>query len=162
MGENSRINGPKNTLPAFTTKNIRPLTAEDLAAVLVVEKASHSNPWSEGGFRDELNNPYSTVNVLWHGDEVLGYICYHILLNELIILNLVTAPCFRRRGVGRLLLGAALADGVRNKAGKAFLEVRKGNRAAVFLYHSFGFQPTGYRKRYYSDGEDALLMERLL
>jgi len=159
MGENSWCGGPDRTPPAFTFQDIRPLTAADLAAILKVEKSSQPRPWSESSFRAELGNPCSTVNVLWHGDEVLGYICYHILLDELNILNLVTAPRFRRLGVARLLLQAALADGVEKKAEKAFLEVRKGNQAAIALYHSFGFHPGGCRKGYYSDGEDALILE---
>lgn len=158
MRENARSDSSGRPLPAFTARDLRSLTAEDLPAILKVENDSHSRPWSESFFREELNNPSSTVNVLWHGDEVLGYICYHIILDELNILNLVTAPRFRRRGVARLLLTAALADGVRQEAGKAFLEVRKSNGAAIFLYHSVGFQSIGYRKRYYSDGEDALVL----
>ena len=160
MGEISHFDGPEKTFPAFTIKDIRRLTAGDLPAILKVENVSQTRPWSEGSFRNELNNPFSTVNILWHEDEVVGYICYHILLKELNILNLVTAPSFRRRGIARLLLDAALADGVRKKAEKAFLEVRKGNRDAISLYRSLGFQFLGCRKGYYSDGEDALVMER--
>ena len=45
---------------------------------------------------------------------------------------------------------------------KAFLEVREGNSSAILLYRSCGFKAAGRRKNYYSNGEDALLMEREL
>ena len=158
MGENSHFNAPEKIPPDFSARDIRGLAEEDLPAVLAVEMASQPRPWSKGSFQDELNNPLATVNLLWHGNEVAGYICYHILLDELNILNLVTAFFYRRRGVARLLLDAALADGVRNGVKKVFLEVRKGNQAAISLYRSFGFQYLGCRKGYYTDGDDAIMM----
>jgi ribosomal-protein-alanine N-acetyltransferase len=38
------------------------------------------------------------------------------------------------------------------------LEVRPSNTAALGLYGKFGFHIEGRRPRYYSDGEDALIM----
>jgi ribosomal-protein-alanine N-acetyltransferase len=45
-------------------------------------------------------------------------------------------------------------------AESAVLEVRAGNKAAISLYHKLGFAEVGKRKAYYSDGEDALLMQK--
>ncbi|HEY6006742.1 MAG TPA: ribosomal-protein-alanine N-acetyltransferase, partial [Geobacteraceae bacterium] len=39
------------------------------------------------------------------------------------------------------------------------LEVRPSNQEAILLYTRLGFTETGRRKRYYQDGEDAILME---
>ena len=43
------------------------------------------------------------------------------------------------------------------------LEVRRSNKVAQNLYHKLGFIDVGYRKRYYENSEDALVMalERL-
>ena len=38
------------------------------------------------------------------------------------------------------------------------LEVRRSNKAAQNLYHKLGFIDVGYRKRYYENTEDALIM----
>jgi len=38
------------------------------------------------------------------------------------------------------------------------LEVRRSNKAAQALYHKLGFIDVGYRKRYYENSEDALVM----
>ena len=38
------------------------------------------------------------------------------------------------------------------------LEVRRSNKIAQNLYHKLGFIDVGYRKRYYENSEDALIM----
>ena len=38
------------------------------------------------------------------------------------------------------------------------LEVRRSNKVAQNLYHKLGFIDVGYRKRYYENQEDALVM----
>ena len=40
------------------------------------------------------------------------------------------------------------------------MEVRDGNAAARALYRSAGFAEVGRRRRYYPDGEDAILLLR--
>jgi [ribosomal protein S18]-alanine N-acetyltransferase len=160
MGKHSLSDTQEKTISVFALQDIRPMTVKNLAAVIELENMAQPRPWSETSFREELNNPFSTVNLLWQGDEVAGYICYHILVKELNILNLVTALPFRRRGVARFLLEAAMSNAFRKKVEKGFLEVREGNLAAISLYASCGFQCLMRRKNYYSDGEDALVMER--
>ena len=41
---------------------------------------------------------------------------------------------------------------------RAYLEVRETNRVAIHLYETFGFKIAHYRKSYYTNGEDALVM----
>jgi ribosomal-protein-alanine N-acetyltransferase len=72
-------------------------------------------------------------------------------------------PEWRRRGVARRLLAAALAEGASRGVVLAFLEVRPTNTRALALYDSLGFQVIGRRNGYYFDtGEDALVMEARL
>ena len=44
------------------------------------------------------------------------------------------------------------------KEADVFLEVKRTNFPAINLYLSFGFEEINIRKKYYSDGEDALEM----
>jgi ribosomal-protein-alanine N-acetyltransferase len=43
---------------------------------------------------------------------------------------------------------------------EAFLEVKASNKGAQRLYAKLGFEEVGRRRRYYSDGSDAVLMRR--
>lgn len=138
---------------------IRPMRTADLPQVLTVERACHPHPWSKDLFLAELDNPCSTVDLLWQEGRLAGYICSWYLHRELHILNVATAPPFRRRGVARTLLNHALHRARRQGLEKAFLEVRTGNRGAIALYEAAGFRRIARRPRYYPDGEDAWVME---
>ena len=64
----------------------------------------------------------------------------------------------RQLGIARELLRGVVAElETRPDVCAFFLEVRVSNVAAQALYESFGMARIGLRKRYYSDGEDALV-----
>ena len=64
----------------------------------------------------------------------------------------------RSRGLGRRLLRAGLTRLCAHGAAVAKLEVREGNAVARSLYASEGFEPIRRARRYYRDGEDALVL----
>jgi ribosomal-protein-alanine N-acetyltransferase len=67
---------------------------------------------------------------------------------------------WQRRGIGRRLVVALVAELERAEVEKLHLEVRASNGIAIAFYHSLGFIETGHRTRYYADPvEDAVLME---
>ena len=63
----------------------------------------------------------------------------------------------RRTGIGQALLSAMTQ---RLHEGPLKLELRKSNRAALDLYLKNGFTQTGMTEGYYTDGEDAITMEK--
>jgi dihydroorotate dehydrogenase electron transfer subunit len=89
-----------------------------------------------------------------HG--VMGFLYAWEVADELQIQDLATGSAWRRQGVGRALLGAALDYGRAQGLRTALLEVRSTNRAAVALYRSAGFVPVRRRPGYYADGEEAV------
>jgi [ribosomal protein S18]-alanine N-acetyltransferase len=143
---------------------IRRMTQEDLPAVLVLEKASFRNPWSTELLQRELGHDWSIILLLEEplpeGDRrLLGISIFWIVHDEVHVLNVATAPEHRRRGVGRCLMEATLAEGRARRCALATLEVRRGNEPAIALYKSFGFRAVGVRPNYYVDeGEDAIVM----
>lgn len=92
--------------------------------------------------------------------EILGYVCFWVVFEELRMMNLAVAPHVRQRGVGRWLLQHALSMGVEQGARRGLLEVRASNDAALALYARAGFSRSGTRRKYYINPvEDAVLME---
>lgn len=134
------------------------MTRADLAEVLEVERAGFSHPWTEAMFLAELDNPQASVDLLWLDDLLAAYLCSWLVCGELHILNVLTAPAFRRRGLARRLLDHVIERCRPDGLERVLLEVRIGNQAAIALYEHYGFTRDGVRKRYYPDGEDALLM----
>lgn len=94
--------------------------------------------------------------------EPTGFILVRQVADEAEILTLAVEPEHRRRGAARALLDRA--SDILTAAGtvKFFLEVSEANTAAIGLYSAHGFRQAGRRRRYYSDGHDALIMEKTL
>jgi ribosomal-protein-alanine N-acetyltransferase len=133
----------------------------DLDAVLAIERASFTAPWSRSAFVHELQqNRAARCWIARVSAELVGYLCLWEVGPELHITNLAVHPAWRRRGVARTFLGDILEDARRRGLTMAFLEVRPTNHEARGLYEHFGFRVIGQRKGYYVDtGEDALIME---
>lgn len=137
---------------------IRSLCVDDLDAVQAIEQQSYPHPWTAAQFVQEIENPVSTVNLLWVGERLAGYICYWLIAGELQVLNVATAGDFRRQGVAGLLLENTIDNCLGHGLEKAWLEVRASNSGAINLYRQHGFVADVIRSRYYRDGEDALMM----
>jgi ribosomal-protein-alanine N-acetyltransferase len=132
---------------------IEKMIKEDLDQVLEIEQASFTMPWSRNLFLAEFRNkPISLMLVARsgaEGREVVGYIVCWVFVDELHILDLATKISFRRKGIARQLVLAALRTGYEWGARKAFLEVRESNIAALELYAGLGFVQTQVRVEYY-------------
>lgn len=89
---------------------------------------------------------------------VVGYAGFHVVFEEGHITTLAVYPTHRHRGLGAWLLMHLFEEAERRGVQRMTLEVRPSNSAALALYETFGFQVEGRRPRYYSDGEDALIM----
>ena len=92
------------------------------------------------------------------GGEVIGYGCTCTTLDTCDLENVLVAEEYRKSGIGRAILTELLSDAKERGAEKVFLEVRVSNSAALRLYLSCGFVGVHARTRYYSDGEDCLVM----
>lgn len=141
---------------------LRRAGAPDLAALMALERQASAHPWSESQLGDELaRQEPDEVLVLAGGGGLVGYCAVRHLVDEAHVMNLAIAPAARRRGLGRFLLGVALARAFRCGACRALLEVREGNAAARALYTESGFTPVGRRRSYYRQPlEDALVLAR--
>lgn len=139
----------------------RSAALDDVSAIVAIERATFSDPWSETSVRRLFDNEGACVRVATQGAEVVGYGVIWVVADEAELANLAVATSVRGRGVGALLLDALLREAAARGATATHLEVRASNRAAVALYESRGFEVSGRRKGYYSAPvEDALLMRR--
>ena len=91
--------------------------------------------------------------------QLIGYAGGWIVDGDVQILKVGVDPAWRRRGIARELLSRVASDARDLGARTCSLEVRAGNEGAQAFYRALGFESLGTRPRYYSDGEDALIMQ---
>ena len=141
----------------------RTLSSADLDAIVAIETASFSNPWTRDMYVRELQNPdVSFLYVLRvPGEGVVAFCSFWLVLDEVHINNLAVRGDFRGRGVGTALLEHVLQAGAMRGASRATLEVRRSNVPARRLYERMGFEIAATRPNYYvSPAEDALILWR--
>jgi len=142
---------------------IVPLSLDYLPEILEIEKASYSDPWTEGMFRQEARNARSYFYLAFLGERLVGYAGFWLMVDEVHITKVTVVPARRRRGLGRRLVRYLFRKGRLLGAETARLEVRERNTAARRLYEKMGFQQVGLRKGYYArTKETAVIMERPL
>jgi ribosomal-protein-alanine N-acetyltransferase len=143
---------------------IEPLASEaDIEAIIAVEHASFTNPWTRDMYLAELENRGVSFFFVARDDtrQIVGFCAFWRVLDELHINNLAVLPAARRTGVASALLRRVLAEGAKLGARRATLEVRRSNEIARRLYERFGFSVAGVRRGYYSQPtEDALVLWR--
>ena len=149
-----------NARPAADGIVYKPLDAAHAAAVAALEaQVMGSDAWNEHLVADELPRPDRVWWAAYDGEQLLGYAGGWVVDGQVQILKVGVDPAQRRRGIARELLARVAADARDLGAATCSLEVRAGNAGARAFYGALGFHALGTRPRYYSDGEDALIME---
>lgn len=121
--------------------------ADDVAHLARLHAACFAVPWDGAALAALLAAPGHFA--FHHAD---GFVLARAAGGEAEILTLAVRPLARRRGLGRALVAAALAQARDAGAAALFLEVGVENPAALALYAGLGFVQVGRRKGYYRDG----------
>ena len=145
-----------------TEASIQPATWRDLRPIVALEKVCFGRdswPWPEllaaltfpGTIRLKAELEGQMVGFAIgdrRGRRDLGWVA-----------SVGVHPDYRRRGLGRQLL-AACEQGLQTH--RVRLSLRKSNEAALELYLQAGYSRVDLWPKYYRDGEDALVMERIV
>lgn len=141
----------------------RAATAGDIDAVFAIERRSPAAAgWTRAQLAGEISSPRALFLVAEKEGAVVGFALAWIVGQEAQILDVAVLPEERRRGVAGGLLSALFQEAVRRGCAKASLEVSAVNAAALRLYERAGLRVVGRRPKFYNDGSDAILMDRLL
>lgn len=103
--------------------------------------------------------PTPSLAAAGDGLQLVGYVGGMIVDGQVQILKIGTDPAWRRRGIARTLISRVASDARDLGATTCSLEVRASNAGAQAFYESLGMHSIGKRPRYYSDREDAVIME---
>ncbi len=139
--------------------NIRKVRQEDIERVSILEQASFNDPYPSY-FLSELarDNP-DTFLVLTLNNKIVGYGIIDHWDDHDHLISIAVHPDNRRKGLGEAILAELEKRSSKDRPLK--LEVRQSNAAAIQLYLKLGFMKTGLADGYYTDGEDAIIMEKV-
>ncbi len=135
----------------------RKMQHQDIVEVYKIECDLFQDPWSYETFsRDVENDQIAKSFVVENEAEIVGYTICWKYASEIHIGNIAVSRKWHQQGIGSFILSHLLE--YFKDVTVSYLEVRENNQAAISLYQKFGFDTVYVRKRYYPDGENALVM----
>lgn len=127
--------------------------------VISAHSYEHGSPWSLEQFKADLDQKTSDYLALVQDGCWIGFVSYHLILDEVEITHVAIHKDFQHQGFGRELLSEAIQYFAEQKITQIFLEVRLSNKTAQKLYETVGFEVINRRKNYYHHPqEDGLMM----
>jgi len=140
--------------------NILPATLRDLGSLRRLEHACFlEDSWPLLDLVAVLTYPDVIRLKVMNGDKMIGFIAADLRPIEGMawIATVGVAPEYRRQGIALALLRECES---RIKQPRIRLCVRPSNQAAIRLYQEEGYLAMDTWQKYYSDGENALVMEK--
>jgi len=135
------------------------MTTADVDAVHEIETACFKTPWSKDSFLHEIKeNQCARYVVVREDGRAIAYAGVWFIIDEGHITNIAVHPDKRGMGYGEMVTKAMIQLAADSGMNVMTLEVRRSNEIAQKLYHKLGFIDVGYRKKYYENTEDALIM----
>lgn len=141
-----------------TKIKITTMTLSDLEEIKDILSIDFDDFWNFEIFKEELANNNSTYLVLRYDNEIVCFGGIKIILDESNIMDIVTKKDKRNQGFAKILLNKLINISKEKNCTSITLEVRENNIAAISLYESFNFKEVGRRKKYYKNGDTAILM----
>ena len=136
---------------------IRIAKLADIEQIYSIEKKTFEYPWKKSQFLDDLKKTH-TKNWVWtENNRILAYLFGYLIIDEYHLHNIAVSNEYRKKGIALKLMEKMLNFAKENKVKAVYLEVSSSNLLACKLYEKKGFVAQGIRKKYYPNGDDALL-----
>lgn len=145
---------------------IRPILKQDFEQLTQIEFESFTNPYPKELFQylagTQPDQFLVAIEKKEETETILGYAVADIDRNSQYkvghILSIAIGKKYRRRGIGTRLL-SKLINVLKSKGcNGVVLEVRVSNDVAHAFYQKMGFREVKRSRRFYDNGEDALIM----
>src|SRR6266849_563064 len=138
---------------------IRRFQSDDISLISEIEQLSFKDPFPSYFLSQLAEANPDTFLVAVIGDRIVGYAVIDKWPDQEHLVSIAVIPESRKKGVGQGLLDHLIE---RMQTGSLKLEVRRSNKSALTLYRKNGFVQTGVAYSYYTDGEDAIQMEKAI
>ena len=137
---------------------LRKYELRDVEVIVDIENKTLHNSLGVDFYTRDLINPLANHYVYEFENKVIGFVSSYFDGEIIEILNYCIDPEYQSKGFGTKLMEEFFKC---QNAISAILEVRSSNVKAIGLYQKFDFKTIRIRKEYYSNGEDALFMQKI-
>ena len=118
--------------------------------------------WTYDILNDELNNPNSEYFVAKLENNILCFAGIWKAVDDVHITDIVVKKSNRQTGIGSKLLEKLIQTAKSQNFNSITLEVNEHNQPAINLYLKYGFKNVGFRKKYYNNKDNAIIMTKEL
>lgn len=139
---------------------IRTINDSDIKDIYNIETLCFKDSYSEKLLMYFIKNANTVPILIEYNKKIIGYALGLLKFKNFAhIISIAIHPQYQNKGFGKKLLVELLE--IFRKKGKNIirLEVRTTNKEAIKLYQHQNFQIIDLIKKYYTDDEDAYLME---
>ncbi len=137
---------------------IKRLDKSFVASLVELNEKYFSDGWTESMLLSAFNRADFYAYGFFENQLLTGFITYTVGEDFADLEDVLVVPEYRKKGQAKQLLEFMINDLSNKGVKKILLEVRNSNVPAINLYETFGFKVLSKRKKYYIDGEDALVM----
>ena len=137
------------------------LTSDDVDQIVSLQQSCFPDGWDKQMLVSGLDSGNLLGITAKKDGKLFAFVTFSVNCDFAEINDILVLPECRRQGVGKQLL-QMVEKQVKTLTQKIFLEVRERNLPAINLYKSQGFIQLSIRKKYYKDGENALVMHKEL
>lgn len=141
---------------------IRKFNKDDILKIVELEESTLNTSLGALMLKDSLENEMAYFFVDEENEKILAYISTMFDGSCVEILNFCVKKELQHKGLGTKMLSFINNYFYQLKAKNMILEVRNNNISAINIYEKFGFKKIHVRKNYYSNGDDALVLNKEL
>lgn len=142
--------------------DIAEATPVDVEAVYRIEQAAFPIPWRREFFAVEVVADHRYNIVARKDGAIVGYLFGMWIFDEMHVNKIAVEESQRRQGIALALMERSFEFARDHGISTISLEVRQSNRTAQEFYRFLHFETSYIRKRYYPDGEAAVVMVRAM
>ena len=148
------------TKTKLTTKPIsisfKKFSQNEIETIALLESESSEFPWAKNQLFESISNPNNLCYAVSVKSQIVGYVIVMPATDSADILNITIHKDFKRKGYASTLIDYLTKELISKGIKTIFLEVRRGNFAAISLYSSLGFEEISVRKNYYTKNSNQL------
>ena len=138
------------------------LTASDIEKIIELYRADFADGWTADMLKSAFDGGRFFALGVKENGFLLAVISVTVGYDDADIEGVVVAKNSRGRGIAKALITAVEEKLKKDGKERILLEVRENNVPALSLYQGLGFNKISVRKKYYKDGENALVMEKVI